>query len=108
MIPRHYNRGRTLAHHARNQTGCVGISIVRSASNRRDGTVPTYFSVHARLTSGSNGRRRNRKFCIEVLGRSEAWRRALRCRAAHELALVGRATHSVVGRVSRHGGGQAS
>lgn len=82
-------RGKTLAHHALNQTGCVGISIVRSASGRRDGTVLTYFSVHARK---SDGKARNRKFCVETLGRKEAWRRALRFRAAHELAVTGRAT----------------
>lgn len=79
--------GRLRAVYARNQTGCIGISIVRSASGRRDGTVLTYFSVHARLTSGQKGRRRNRKFCVNTLGREEAWRRALRCRAQHERKL---------------------
>ncbi len=54
---------------------------MRSASNRRDGTVLTYFSAHARK---ANGKASNRKFCIEVLGRQEAWRRALKFRAQHE------------------------
>lgn len=79
------NDGRIHERNARNQTGCVGISIVRSASGRRDGTVLTYFSAHARLTSGRNGRRVNRKFCINSLGRQEAWRRALKFRAKHEV-----------------------
>lgn len=76
------NGGKLLSRYSRNQTGCVGISIVRSASGRRDGTVLTYFSAHARKP---NGKARNRKFCVETLGRHEAWRRALKFRAAHEL-----------------------
>jgi hypothetical protein len=76
-----HNRGKSLSRNARSQTGCVGISIVRSASGRRDGTVLTYFSVHARKT---NGKASNRKFCVETLGRQEAWRRALKFRAEHE------------------------
>lgn len=80
------NKGTTLARHALNRTGCVGISIVRSASGRRDGTVKTYFSVHARKP---DGRATNRKFCVESFGRQEAWRRALRFRAEHELAAKG-------------------
>jgi hypothetical protein len=79
------NSGYIRTNYSRNRTGCVGISIVRSASGRRDGTVLTYFSAHARLTSGQRGRRVNRKFCIETLGRHEAWRRALKFRADHEL-----------------------
>ena len=79
--------GRLKRQHSRNRTGCVGISIVRSASNRRDGTVISYFSVHARKT---NGKARNRKFSITRLGRQEAWRRALKFRAAHEVATFGR------------------
>lgn len=76
------HRGETLRSHSRNRTGCVGISFVRSASNRRDGTVISYFSVHARKPNGSA---RNRKFSITRLGRPEAWRRALKFRADHEV-----------------------
>lgn len=79
-----HNRGGTLSRYSRNQTGCVGISIVRSASGRRDGTVLTYFSAHARKP---DGKARNRKFCISTLGRPEAWRRALKFRAGHELRI---------------------
>jgi hypothetical protein len=85
------NAGKIRTVYSRNQTGCVGISVVRSASGRRDGTMLTYFSAHARLTSGRKGRRVNRKFCVETLGRQEAWRRALKFRAQHERAVVGRA-----------------
>jgi len=87
--------GAIAARHALNQTGCVGISIVRSAANRRDGTVQLFFSVHARLTSGPNGRKRNRKFCISTLGREEAWRRALRYRAQHELRIRPQITQAI-------------
>jgi hypothetical protein len=80
-----------LERHALNRTGCVGISIVRSASNRRDGTTLTYFSVHMRLTRGLKGKRQNRKFCVDTLGRDEAWRRALKCRADYEQLIKRRA-----------------
>ena len=79
--------GAILTHRQGNRTGCIGISIVRSASNRRDGTVLTYFSVHARKP---DGRARNRKFSITRLGRPEAWRRALKFRAEHEVAVAKR------------------
>lgn len=67
-----------------NRTGCVGISFFATRSSRRDGTLQHFFSVHMRLPGG---RKRNCRFCIDTLGKSEAWRRALRTRAAHELSL---------------------
>lgn len=83
----HHNRARLLQRHSRNRTACVGISLVTTASNRRDGTAQRFFSVHCR---GADGRARNRKFCIETLGREEAWRRAVACRAAHERGVMAR------------------
>lgn len=57
--------------HARNTTGVVGIS---EGCDRARGK--TYFYV----TLGS----RCRRFCIETLGRGEAFKQALTLRAAHE------------------------
>lgn len=57
--------------HARNQTGCVGISI----SHSRDGR--TYYYAQLGPTS--------RRFCIQTLGRQEAFRRAVKARADHEI-----------------------
>lgn len=60
----------------RNKTGVVGISVLRQRGHdsRR---VHTYFSV-------SRGVGRYRKFNVDTLGKEEAWRRALRCRAEFE------------------------
>ena len=58
-----------------------GISVVRSRNMRKTGSPRLYFSVC--MTQGAK-RRRNRKFSIDVLGKAEAWRRAVRCRAAFE------------------------
>jgi hypothetical protein len=82
------NRGKTLSRQSRNRTGCVGISHIRTTKKRRDGTLRSFFSVHARKP---DGRAHNRKFCIETLGRHEAWRRALKFRAEHEVAIARRA-----------------
>lgn len=68
----------------RQPTGVVGISCFASRSHRRDGTVQRFFSVFTKR----NGRRASRNFCIDTLGREEAWRRALRERAEHERALA--------------------
>jgi hypothetical protein len=57
----------------RNNTGCVGVTYVR-LSNRPG----TYFSA-------AIGPGRNRRFRIETLGRHEAFRLAVKCRAEHEL-----------------------
>jgi hypothetical protein len=54
-------------------TGCVGVTYVR-LTNRPQ----TFFS--AALGGG-----RNRRFRIETLGRHEAFRLAVKCRAEHEL-----------------------
>jgi hypothetical protein len=62
-------------------TGVRGISVVRSLNMRKDGRVRLYFSVC--MTRGA-ARRRNRKFSIDRLGKAEAWRRAVRCRAEFE------------------------
>ena len=58
----------------RNKTGCVGISIKhkKSGSLRR-----AYYS--ARCGKGAA------EFCIDTLGRAEAFRRALAARAEHEM-----------------------
>lgn len=79
------HRGCVLKTYSRTQTGVVGISVVRSASNRRDGTLQVFFSVHLRRP---DGRKMNRKFCVSTLGKVEAWRRAVRFRAVHELRVA--------------------
>lgn len=56
--------------HARNATGVVGISTEYERARRR------HFYV-------VNLGRRHRRFCIETLGRAEAWRRAVALRAEH-------------------------
>jgi hypothetical protein len=72
----------------RRGTGVVGVSVLRTATNRRDGTMQTYFVASIR---NAQGRPLKRRHCISTLGREEAWRRALRDRAAHERALGMRA-----------------
>lgn len=59
--------------HARNRTGCPGISFSVERHGRK---TYEYFYV--------NLGRRNRRFNITALGREEAWRRALTLRAEHE------------------------
>lgn len=54
----------------RNKTGLVGISVSR---DRKTGRHYLYVNL------GST----NRKFCIETLGRTEAWRRAVALRREH-------------------------
>lgn len=61
--------------HARNKTGIVGISISRCRKTGRH---------HLWVNLGSAAR----KFCIETLGSSEAWRRALALRRAHVTKLA--------------------
>lgn len=56
---------------ARNKTGVVGISLEYERARDRH-----YFVVN--LGSG------HRRFCIESLGRIEAWRRAVSLRREHE------------------------
>ena len=63
------------------KTEVRGISVVRSTNMRRDGRQRLYFSVC--MTQGT-AHRRNRKFSIDQLGKQEAWRRAVRCRAEFE------------------------
>ncbi len=65
----------TRTQHARNKTGIVGISIGRRA---RDGRHFLFVNL------GSCCRR----FCIETLGSSEAWRRAVALRRAHLEKLI--------------------
>ena len=57
-------------HHARNRTGVVGISVGRYSRTGRH-----YLYVNL----GKN----KRAFCIETLGRTEAWRRAVELRREH-------------------------
>lgn len=54
----------------RNKTGIVGISVSRSGKTGRH-----YLYVNLGSTS--------RRFCIETLGRTEAWRRAVALRREH-------------------------
>ena len=56
--------------HARNKTGVVGISLEYERARER-----RFFVV--------NLGRRHRRFCIETLGRAEAWRRAVALRSEH-------------------------
>lgn len=65
----------------RRGTGVPGISVLRTATNRRDGTVQVYFVAHIWSAAGKVLKRRH---CLDTLGKEEAWRRALRDRAAHE------------------------
>lgn len=65
-----------------NRTGCPGISYVR-LSTRRESFFAACVGAHRSL-----------RFRIETLGRDEAWRRALRARAAYELAAA--ATNSAI------------
>ncbi len=55
---------------ARNRTGVVGISLGRDRARGR-----TYFWVNLGCSA--------RKFCLETLGREEAWRRAVSLRHEH-------------------------
>lgn len=66
---------------ARNTTGCPGISRATCRLRRPGGgwNVREYFVVNLGQTC--------RKFGITTLGEAEAWRKALRCRADHELRI---------------------
>jgi len=63
---------------SRNTTGVPGISLSRIACNA-GGKKYLYFYVQLG--------RATRRFNITTLGKSEAWRRALKCRADHELSI---------------------
>jgi hypothetical protein len=69
----------------RQPTGVPGISFFRSAANRRDGTVQSFFSV---FTITAAGRRRTTRLCLDTMGRAAAWARALALRAAYERSLT--------------------
>jgi len=71
--------------HNKNRTGVVGISMVTINHRVRIGTR-RYFSVRC----GKSVRR----FCLETLGKQEAWRRAVRHRAAYEQSIT-RQWHSL-------------
>jgi len=64
----------------RNKTGCVGISetVIQARKNGRV-SCKRYFYVQLG--------RQSRRFNIDALGRAEAWRRALRLRARHEILI---------------------
>lgn len=64
----------------RQPTGVPGISFFRTASNRRDGTVQSFFSVFTIAA----GRRRTTRICLDTMGRPAAWAKALRLRADYE------------------------
>jgi hypothetical protein len=74
----------------RNATGIVGISISRRA---RDGKHLLYVQL------GST----SRHFCIETLGSSEAWRRAIALRRAH-LEKLALANAAIIAARIRNGG----
>ena len=84
-VPRRQSRGRlpgALCHRdRRSRTGCVGVSYVETANGKAHGRTRRFFAAHAGGT--------NRKFCIDTLGKQEAWRRALRYRATYELTVRG-------------------
>lgn len=85
--PRHAGRqpGTLNRRDRRSRTGCVGVSYVETR-NRPDGPLRRFFSAHAGGT--------NRKYCLDTLGKQEAWRRALKFRATYErrvMAAEGRA-----------------
>lgn len=73
-----------------NKTGVVGISEVHNRSKGRH-----YYSVQLGA--------RCRTFCIETLGRREAWYRALQLRAAHELK-VAQANAAILAARAKHDG----
>ena len=65
-------KGEIYSNYPRTSTGVLGISLVRTRKHHRT-ALRSYFSVHYR----TNGKPHNRTFCIETLGKAEAWRRAL-------------------------------
>jgi hypothetical protein len=77
-----YSLNRREKSNKRISTGVPGISFSRTASNRRDGTVQSFFCA---LVKYADGRPRRHRFCLDTLGRTEAWRRAVAARAAYEL-----------------------
>lgn len=70
------NRKRTLQRVSRGAIPVVGLALVTRPSNRKDGAVFHYVVA--------KGRGKLRRFCIEHLGYTEAFRRALAVRAAIE------------------------
>jgi hypothetical protein len=71
----HGTKGTLLRQGSGGQAGIVGISLPRRA---RDGRHFLYVNL------GST----SRKFCVETLGSSEAWRRAIALRRAHVTKLA--------------------
>jgi hypothetical protein len=69
---------------ARNRTGCVGVSFFQA---KNSGLMRSFFSAFTRREDGSA---LIPKFCIETLGKEEAFRRAVQARAEYE-ARIGRA-----------------
>jgi hypothetical protein len=72
---------RTVHRSARNTTGVPGISYSTLRIRRKDGSVRIrrVFYVNLGLT--------HRRFCLDTLGKEEAWRRAVRLRAQHEMRI---------------------
>ncbi len=79
--------GTLCAREKRNRTGCIGISLVVTANGKPHGCKRKFFAVHAGGT--------NRKFCVDTLGREEAWRRAVKFRADYEIRLRAGAANAV-------------
>ncbi len=79
------------ARFSRNRTGIVGISLGRYSKTGRH-------YLYVQIGAG------HRKFCIETLGSSEAWRRAIALRRAHleKLALANAAI--IAARIRNSGG----
>lgn len=67
--------------HARSRTGVPGISYGTTRHRTKTGgrRMRSYFVVQLGRTT--------RKFCLESLGRNTAWRKAVECRARHEITV---------------------
>lgn len=81
--------GRVASKQARNRTGCIGIGFYRTTRQTPSGTAYRHY-FDALL-----GGRKHRAFCVESLGREEAWRRAVQARAAYEQSLRDRKANSL-------------
>lgn len=72
----HAARATRVHRRSHTKTGVVGISL--AAKQRKHRPLRHYFVVAPHRA----------EFCVETLGRQEAWRRAIQVRAAHERSLA--------------------
>lgn len=70
------------AKHGKSRTGVVGISYGIRNMKRKTTPEPLVRHFYFVQLGGTNT-----SFCLETLGKAEAWRRAVRCRAEHELKI---------------------